>query len=160
MGNQNNTLSVEPPVDDDAIWVEAPGGMSVKVSITGGVVYADIWRDEAYLDDSPVATCSAYLPLAAASIEPGRFVEVEFTAQATINGRIIEVDPEGPRCFLVSEAEALKLTGYASLEAIESNTFQSDELARASTAPEWVRRWSGPFECEIVRIGETADEAV
>lgn len=155
MDNQNNTLSVETPVYDHAIWVEAPGGMSVKVSTTGGVVYADIWRDEAYLDDAPVATCRADLPLAAASIEPGRFVEVEFTAQATINDRIIEVDPEGPRRFLVSEAEALKLTEHTSLEAIESNTFQSDELSRASTAPEWVRRWRGPFECEIVRIGDT-----
>jgi hypothetical protein len=160
MSNQNNTLSVETPVDDDAIWVAAPSGMSVKVSITGGAVYADIWRDEAYLDDAPVATCRADLPLAVESIESGRYVEVEFTAQATINDRIIEVDPEGPRCFLVSETEALKLTGHTSLEAIASNTFQSDELSRASTAPEWVRRWRGPFDCEIVRIGEMAEQAV
>lgn len=86
--------------------------------------------------DAPVAICRADLPLAAESIESSRYVKVAFTAQATINDRIIEVTPEGHRCSLVSEAEALKLTEHTSLEAIESNTFQSDELSRASTAPE------------------------
>jgi len=81
-----------------------------------------------------------------------RSVVVDFEPQATINGRIVEVDPQGPTTFTVDEAEALKITGCAKLEAIESRTYASDGLKDARAAPRWIRQWSGPFDCDITLI--------
>ena len=81
--------------------------------------------------------------------EPQHEIVVEFEPQATINDRIVEVDPQGETTFTVDVAEALKLTGCTRLEEVESRTYSSDGLKDASTAPLWVRQWSGPFDCDV-----------
>ena len=83
-----------------------------------------------------------------------RGVVVEFEPQATINDRIVEVDPQGPTTFRVDEAEALKITGCEKLEAIESRNYESDGLKDASTAPLWIRQWTGPFDCDVSLVKE------
>jgi len=83
-----------------------------------------------------------------------RGVTVTFEPQATIHDRIVDVDPQGDTTFTVDEAEALKLTGCERLEEIESRTYSSDGLKDASTAPLWIRQWTGPFDFDVSLVKE------
>lgn len=77
-------------------------------------------------------------------------VLVQFTPQATINDRIISLDPMGENQFEVTESEALELAEVDRIEDIEEDTEESDLLSLASTAPAWIADWPGPYYCEIV----------
>ncbi len=45
----------------------------------------------------------------------------------------------------------LLLWGKTRLLALRDNTFVSDNLTFHANAPEWVRRWTGPFWVEVER---------
>lgn len=63
---------------------------------------------------------------------------VRFHPQAWINDYAIDVDPEGPTDWKAAVPYGM-----------QSNTCESDSLARDENAPQWVQEWSGPFWIEI-----------
>ena len=61
-----------------------------------------------------------------------------FIPQAWIHGLAVEVDACGPVTFEVERDKAPAPFSY-----------ESDDLARDSNAPAWVREWYGPFEVDF-----------
>jgi hypothetical protein len=74
-----------------------------------------------------------------------RLVRVRFTPQAWINDNTVEVDPQGPLTFEVPVADATDAAG----NWLPDNDYASDQLREHPNAPDWIRRWSGPFEIAI-----------
>jgi hypothetical protein len=68
--------------------------------------------------------------------------KIRFVAQAWINNYAVECDPEGPTTFLVPDSDVTA--------KMHDDAGARDDLRAHDNAPEWVREWSGPFECEIV----------
>ncbi len=64
-------------------------------------------------------------------------IRCTFVPQAWVNNNAIRVDTEGETSWVMEVAALPKRNSYA-----------SDELRHADTAPEWVREWHGPFEVE------------
>lgn len=73
---------------------------------------------------------------------------VRFVPQAWVSDNAIDVDPEGPTEFIVPRTDAAGL---------RSGTTESDELRDHACAPDWIRRWPGPFSVEIEIDGEVVE---
>lgn len=73
---------------------------------------------------------------------PTRYRAV-FTPQAWINDYAVTVDAQGETEFDVTAEIQERLA--AGKEIPDSDTWESDDLISAKTAPEWIRNWSGPF---------------
>lgn len=81
-----------------------------------------------------------------------------FVPEVWINDAAIACDPEGETEWDCTEGfEALTEDYRGSLLAkIEQNGEALDKwdcLQQANTAPEWVRRWSGPFDLYVRKVG-------
>ncbi len=77
--------------------------------------------------------------------------KIRFVAQAWINNYAVECDPEGPTTFLVPDS--------AITPAMRYSADARDALREHDAAPEWIREWNGPFECEIVSECDYCDDA-
>lgn len=64
-----------------------------------------------------------------------------FHPQAWQGNYAVPVDPEGPTDWDVGDVP----------DTIKDNTYESDNLRDHANAPEWVKRWTGPFWIEIIR---------
>jgi len=65
---------------------------------------------------------------------------VVFHPQAWLNDWGIEVDPEGPTTFEAAVPDEMR-----------DDSNESDALLAHPNAPEWIKKWSGPFWFEIIR---------
>lgn len=70
-----------------------------------------------------------------------------FHPQAWWNDYAMEVDPEGPTEFDVTDV--ILAMSRDDAEAIRDDQYESDDLRFAPSAPQWVRDWSGPFWIEV-----------
>jgi hypothetical protein len=70
-----------------------------------------------------------------------------FHPQAWIGDYAIDATPEGPTEFDVTAT--ILAMGHGAAMLIRDDTYESDNLRHADTAPEWVREWSGPFYVEV-----------
>lgn len=70
-----------------------------------------------------------------------------FHPQAWINNHAVEVDPEGPVEWDVTEA--IMVMGREQALNLRDDDYPSDELRFTENAPQWVREWSGPFWVEV-----------
>lgn len=84
-------------------------------------------------------------------------VRATFQAQAWVNDYAIDVDPEGPTSWQVSERYLQELRAGGGERVLEDNTYESDELRHDPAAPEWIRNWHGPFYIEVVDLDELDD---
>jgi len=75
-------------------------------------------------------------------------VLAELTPQAWINDYAVEVDAEGPNTYDVTP-EVLEMTLQHLTDVLDGVAFL-DYLTDAKAAPEWIRKWSGPFEIHLV----------
>jgi len=66
--------------------------------------------------------------------------KVTFRPQAWQNDYAIEVDPEGPTTWQVPDKE---------VKNIKPHSLESDALREHKNAPQWVKDWGGPFECDF-----------
>lgn len=78
----------------------------------------------------------------------GKRIMATFHPQAWFNDYAIEVDPQGDTDFDIT-FEMLAI-GQRACE-LEDNDYESDHLSEAVRAPEWIRKWQGPFWIEITR---------
>ncbi|MBM3105517.1 hypothetical protein IIE18_10235 [Pseudomonas sp. V1] len=98
-----------------------------------------------------VPTFGAGEPVELEQAEPqeqtGRRLLVTFHPQAWVNDNAISVDP-GPTEIDVTEVVLSMDRDYAL--TMEDNSYESDGLMHALSAPDWVRNWTGPFyiECQ------------
>lgn len=76
-----------------------------------------------------------------------RRVIARFHPQAWINNYAVEVDPEGPVEFDVTDA--VLAMSRAEAWALADDDYDTDFLRELSTAPEWIRDWRGPFRVEV-----------
>jgi len=77
----------------------------------------------------------------------GRRIKATFVPQAWMNDQAIEVDAEGETVFDVTHL--VLAMGREMALAIRDNRESSDIMASAETAPEWVRKWQGPYRIEV-----------
>lgn len=64
------------------------------------------------------------------------------------NNEAVEVEPQGEIYWDVTE-EILGLSARLRQDALRGHSTSSDSLARSKNAPEWVRRWFGPYEVAV-----------
>jgi hypothetical protein len=74
-------------------------------------------------------------------------VTAKFHPESWQNDWAVDADPEGETTFDVT-FEVLTM-GREEARRLEDNRDESDELRDAVHAPEWIRKWSGPFRVEI-----------
>lgn len=74
-------------------------------------------------------------------------VRAKFRNQATIQDRIIDIDPIGAATYDCTFE--LLLMGHQAARTIENNHDLRDELRYAHMAPTWIQTWEGPFEIDI-----------
>lgn len=74
-------------------------------------------------------------------------VWAKFRSQATIQDRIIDIDPIGTATFDCTFE--LLLMGHQAARTIEDNHDLRDELRYAHMAPTWIQTHEGPFEIDI-----------
>lgn len=60
----------------------------------------------------------------------------------------VEVEPQGEIYWDVTE-EIIDLPPRLRQDALRGHSMASDNLARSKNAPEWVRRWFGPYEVAV-----------
>lgn len=77
--------------------------------------------------------------------QTGRRLLVTFHPQAWVKDNAISVDP-GPTEIDVTEVVLSMDRDYAL--TMEDNSYESDGLMHALSAPDWVRNWTGPFYIE------------
>jgi hypothetical protein len=77
----------------------------------------------------------------------GRRIIARFHPQAWVDDYAVEVDPEGPLEWDVTQ-DILRM-GKAKAMDIQDERESSDALQDVPTAPEWVRTWAGPFWVEV-----------
>jgi hypothetical protein len=77
----------------------------------------------------------------------------EFVPQAWVRDYAIEVDPEGPTEWDVTET--IIAMGRDEALAMVDDDYPSDNLRDSPDAPKWIRDWSGPF---YVRIQNAIEE--
>lgn len=70
-------------------------------------------------------------------------ITARFQAQAWLNDYAIDVDPEGPTTWDVTEE--IVAMGRDKALALKDNQYETDDLRFSRNAPEWVREWTGPF---------------
>lgn len=73
---------------------------------------------------------------------------VEFTPQAWVNDCACGVGKEGPDTYDVT-LEVLEMTLQHLLD-VRGGVACLDYLVDAKNSPDWVKRWSGPFEIHFV----------
>lgn len=73
-------------------------------------------------------------------------VTVRFTPQAWIRDYAIECDPAGPQEFAIPLKDAHDDKG----QRLPDRSYESDALKDHRNAPKWIRKWSGPFDIEIL----------
>ena len=84
-------------------------------------------------------------------------VTATFHPEAWKNDWAIEVDPQGETTFDVT-FEVLVM-GREAARLVEDNRDESDELRDAIHAPDWIRKWAGPFRVEVAdEIAEFLDQ--
>ena len=66
-------------------------------------------------------------------------IGVEFTAQTWVNDYALEVDALGETTWEVE---------YKDVIGIEPDSYEADHLRYDQNAPEWVKKWSGPFRID------------
>jgi hypothetical protein len=85
-------------------------------------------------------------------------MRARFFPQAWINDYAVNVDPAGPSVWQVTPEFLVELLGTFRVpeRCFVANELESDYLRNDPAAPEWIRKWQGPFEVEPVedRPGE------
>lgn len=81
-----------------------------------------------------------------------RFIAT-FTPQAWMNDHAIQVDPQGPRHWDVTE-QVMATPEAERSQLLEADTDVSDSLRYLDNAPAWVRDWSGPFYVSVEEMDE------
>lgn len=74
-------------------------------------------------------------------------VTAKFHPESWQNDWAVDADPEGETTFDVT-FEVL-LMGREEARRLEDNRDESDELRDAVHAPDWIRKWGGPFRVEV-----------
>jgi hypothetical protein len=72
----------------------------------------------------------------------------EFVPQAWVNNYAINVDPEGPTTWDVTDYILENYSKERAL-ALKDDDYPTDDLRNHASAPEWVRDWSGPFYVQV-----------
>ena len=72
-----------------------------------------------------------------------RCITAEFTPQAWVNDYAMNVDPEGPTKWNVTD-DILKMD-VDDIRQLADDDYQSDDLRNLPLAPQWIRDWSGPY---------------
>lgn len=92
------------------------------------------------VDDADVATTSHQY-------------RAHFTPQMWLNDHALDVEPQGPTSWIVSEkmlGEAARIVAAGFADGLDCD----DVLINDPAAPEWVRDWDGPFSIFVERRGE------
>lgn len=76
-----------------------------------------------------------------------RRIIAEFVPQAWINDCAVQVDPEGPTTFDVTD-EVVAM-GESVAITLRDDQHETDTLRFAAAAPDWIREWHGPFYIRI-----------
>lgn len=76
-----------------------------------------------------------------------RQIIAKFHPQAWIKDYTVEVDPERPTEFGVTE-EILRLSKEEAL-SLKDDDYRADDLRYVMSAPTWVVQWPGPFWVEV-----------
>ncbi len=76
-----------------------------------------------------------------------RRVIAKFHPQAVINNRFVDVDPQGEQEFDVTEL--IEEMGKEVALRLKNNSYSTDMLMFAPSAPAWVQAWVGPFYIEV-----------
>ena len=71
--------------------------------------------------------------------------KARFTPQAWINDYAVDVDPEGPTDWELTDAEAQR-----ALPEAQSAGADLDYLQNHPGAPDWARNWHGPFRIDLI----------
>lgn len=90
-------------------------------------------------------------------------LRARFTPQVWINDYAHEIDSAGEREWDLDPELVEKIVAHhapthplgiegAFDEALEADTYVSDEFKHDPAAPEWVREHDGPFYCEVYRV--------
>lgn len=80
-------------------------------------------------------------------------LKLQFHPQAWSGDDAFDADPQGETLFYVAEPEARQLTGYeGGWDDFDADSYDGDELRRASTAPAWIQRWEGPFYIDLLGV--------
>lgn len=74
-------------------------------------------------------------------------ITAKFHPESWQNDWAVDADPEGETTFDVT-FEVL-LMGREEARRLEDNRDESDELRNAVHAPDWIRKWDGPFRVEV-----------
>ncbi len=74
-------------------------------------------------------------------------ITLKFKPQAWVKDYAIEVDPEGPDTWEVSDEEIIQK--FPSRTDWETDHYERDDMRYHDNAPKWIREWSGPFEVEL-----------
>jgi hypothetical protein len=80
-------------------------------------------------------------------------IVARFQPQAWINDYAMDVDPEGPDEWDVTD-EILAMTP-TQIAALRDDQYETDDLRFSKNAPAWVQEWSGPF---YVAVRDSIDE--
>lgn len=65
-------------------------------------------------------------------------------------GDIIKVPCPDGREYVEYEVSAQEVMNICAMPDPEPDTYDSDPLKYASTAPDWVKAWEGPFYCVVL----------
>lgn len=68
----------------------------------------------------------------------------QFTPQAWVDDYAIEVDAEGETEWDVTEALSAMSEADRN-NAMQPDSYESDDLRHTTDTPEWVKNWDGPF---------------
>ena len=78
---------------------------------------------------------------------PDKRIIATFHPQAWHNNYAFDVDPEGETEW--DATEVITAMGKDKALKLKDNQYETDDLRYASTAPGWIRDWSGPFYVEV-----------
>lgn len=70
-----------------------------------------------------------------------------FVPQAWINDYAVDVDPEGPTKWDITD-HILAMGKDAAL-ALKDNDYPTDDLRYTDNAPTWIKEWRGPFYVRV-----------
>lgn len=76
-----------------------------------------------------------------------KIILARFHPEAWINDEAVEVDPEGPTTWDVTE-HICAMPREVAL-ALRDNRENTDALCELPNVPEWIRNWNGPYRVEV-----------
>jgi len=104
--------------------------------------------DDSYLDKPQAKAHTQILEddSASSAVEKKR-ITAKFRPQGWVNDDAIDLDPEGPTDFDVTDV--VLAMGKDKALKLEDNSCETDVLRELPNAPKWIRDWSGPFVVEV-----------